>query len=428
MTTTTPLNNLDGDDEGDNERDDDDDDDDIIQIWSFEADNRLILHCDTGGVKPNAFFPMADKQLLCFQGGNSLYACPLNNGTTTTTNTGSSSSSTSSIRPELLCPLANSSCAGDVLNVVHFQEKLYFSAHIGDEPEFGLSSRALFASDGTAEGTVQIFYGDDDDGGIGAIQTHSPGQKDESVGNLKRLVEGIPKMVFSGSRDGFWTTDGTTEGTKRFLDDNLEWLGDISEPFNGGKFLFRTSRQLPGFDYEEKLWVTSNWENETSSVLLDNFELGDAAKLNNTHVIFVQRQPADLSDFTNVLNDFSDFNWSSLSAKQSTTTANNATTEKDKDDQGVIDLWITDGTINGTHKFFTTEGLEFRIGLKVADRYLEVTRIVGGYGFDEERQEIPYVTDGTTEGTKRLVHEEPRIKFQVQAQTFLSDGRAVVMQ
>ena len=266
---------------------------------------------------------------------------------------------------------------GSVKRLVRFQNKLIFTGRrdVSDQ------SMSLYASNGTAEGTSVLFNETE----VSDIYAYASGYPERIVGNLEPLLDGMPKLAFEiRDEKRLWVTDGTTEGTKPFLINNeTASISGISDSFNGGKFLFRAGGN--------KTMVT-NWENETY-VLIDGFALWQTMKLNDTHMVFLE--------FAS---------------------------------QGDASVWITDGTVENTHSFFTVNDPRGWLELSYypADGLLAINQVDNSYEEDGPSTLIlaTYLTDGTTVGTAKVEEGSSTATYtppdgRYSKGTYLPDGRVL---
>ena len=320
----------------------------------------------------------------------------------------------------------------DASGFTEFNEQLFFSA--SDEE----TGNELWISDGTTEGTQLLV---DIDPGISNYSGTGYGYSNSSY--ALGFTEFNEKLFFTAD-DGeigneLWVSDGTTEGTQLLLDinpgtgdygyENGSYASDFTE-FNGQLF-FSASDEENG----RELWVSDGTAEGTQLLLDINPGVSDYGYVNSSNA-------SDFTEFNGQLffsaNDGENGNelWVSDGTAEGTqllvdinpgtgTGYENGSYASDftefngqlfftaRDDENGNELWVTDGTTEGTQLLLDINpGTSIYSGYPASSYAYGFTEFDGKLYFsanDGETGNERWVTDGTTEGTQLLVDINPGI-------------------
>jgi ELWxxDGT repeat protein len=251
-------------------------------------------------------------------------------------------------------------------NLTEFDDKLYFASDNGE------SGTELFVSDGTAEGTQlvkDIFPGGDN---YGNKNSSSPYYLTESNGKLYFTAQD------DASGEELFVSDGTAEGTQLLVNIDQS-VGDYGRQFDD----FNTRNLL---EFNDKLYFKGN-----------NGESGEE--------LFVTDGTAE---GTQLVKDI--FPGEAENGYNNSSTPGNFVEFNDKlyfsanDGEGGNELFVSDGTAEGTQLLvdLNPEGEEngYNYGSRPSD-LVEFNGKLYFAAYDGEDREL-YVSDGTAEGTQLL--------------------------
>lgn len=272
--------------------------------------------------------------------------------------------------------------------------KALFSA-VDDEGD-----KELWITDGTKRGTQPITE----------INNRGGAKPDglTPIGNGKTLFAALDE---NGDRE-LWVTDGTAAGTQRIR--NIRAEGSASPylftPLDNGQALFVASARGLGAE----LWITNGTE-EGTRLVQDISPDGSSrpmaiASIGDGKALFSAEDSAGdrelwITDGTEVgTKRLKDINRNGSSSPENFTSLGNGHTvfsARTEDTNGSVkkDLWVTDGTIQGTRRVE-------RVNRTGSSQPTEITALGNGKALfsatnDGEERDL-WITDGTKEGTQQV--------------------------
>ena len=258
-------------------------------------------------------------------------------------------------------------------NLTEFNSKLYFTANDGE------NGNELWVTDGTTEGTQLLLDIDPDTGNYGYV--------DGSYAS--NFIEFNSKLYFSAN-DGengneLWVSDGTTEGTQLLL--------DISPGTSNYDYAYPSSSFPDNFtEFDGKLYFTAN-DGENGR------ELWVSDGTSNGTQLLVDINPGQDND-GNAYGSYGS-NFTELNGKLYFTA---------KDEENGEELWVTDGTSNGTQLLRDINLGTDDYGYAYSSFAYNFTELNGKLYFtanDGENGNELWVSDGTTDGTQLLADINP---------------------
>ena len=251
-----------------------------------------------------------------------------------------------------------------IYNFIEFNNKLYFSADDGENGD------ELWKSDGTT-------------GGTNLVKDINPGVSDDGSAydsNPRDFIEFNDKLYFAAN-DGengkeLWVTDGTTEGTQLAVDISPGMSDDSSAyvSYPGDFIEFNDKLYFSASDGENgrELWVTDGTPQGTNLVKDINPGESDDGFVNGS-------SPRDFIELNNKLYFSAD------------------------NEENGRELWVTDGTPEGTNLVKDINPNVSNSGLAYGSdpsRFIEFDNKLYFAASDGENGYELWVTDGTTEGTQ----------------------------
>ena len=261
--------------------------------------------------------------------------------------------------------------SSDSRNLTEFNGKLYFSANDGE------NGRELWVSDGTAEGSQLLV-------------DIRPGTSDYGY-NYSSYAYGFTefndKLYFSAN-DGengneLWVTDGTAEGTQLLLD---------IRP-GGNNYGYSYGSYPNGFtEFNDKLYFSAN-DGETGRELWVSDGTAEGTQL-----------LVDINPGT------SNYGYPNSSSPNGFTEFNDKLYFTANDGENGNELWVSDGTAEGTQLLVDinpgTSNYGYSYG-SYADNFTEFNNKLYFTANDGENGNELWVTDGTAEGTQLLADIRP---------------------
>ena len=257
-------------------------------------------------------------------------------------------------------------------NFVEFNDKLYFTANDGE------NGHELWVSDGTADGTNLLL--DIDLGTEDSYYFYSNGS------NPDNFVEFNDKLYFTANDgengDELWVSDGTTEGTHLLL--------DINPNVSDGYYSYADGSDADNFvEFNDKLYFTADdGENGNELWVSDGTAEG-------THLLL------DINPGTE---DSYYYSYAKSSDADNFIEFNDKLYFTANDGENGNELWVSDGTTEGTHLLLdinpnVSDGYYSYADGSDADNFIEFNDKLYFTANDGENGNELWVSDGTTEGT-----------------------------
>jgi ELWxxDGT repeat protein len=277
----------------------------------------------------------------------------------------------------------------------------------------------LWVTDGTGQGTYEIT-------GISGVHL---------VDNEPAFFAGINpdftvfngEVLFSGldtnDNVGLWVTDGTAQGTHEITGisgTSVDGVGPSNMTVFNGEVLFNGSDNSLGGTYGVSgLWVTDGTAQGTHEI--SGISGASSAGLNprdltvfNGEVLFegtdasgaygvwvTNGTAAGTHELTNISGAYSGGIIPASTQNPDFTVFNGEVLFSGEDANGDIDLWVTDGTAQGTHEI---TGISGASSAGLTPQYLTVANDrVLFEGFDASGKFGLWSTDGTAQGTQEVV-------------------------